>query len=867
MSPPTASRSSRRLRAAAVLALLVLAGGGSASGQGADRLPPEVARLDTYLDRLGLASLRIRHLERELERSRQGHSAPGIASQLSEVYADRLLTVTDPKEEAELAGRLTRLIHDHPSAGSPRVRLTLLEGDYNRAEDLALKWIADPADQAARTDALARLGRCRPELDRAREELLKRVEDIDKELDRSGASPRFDALEREYRAASQTASRATYFAAWANTYEGLLSADSPGERFRVARRGFLSLLGVEEEGIKGADIEGLEVETTARIALGLAVADLAGAGREEGKDVFRTLRDPKVHPTVRDWVDRWEVWTLLRAGEDAEAETTARTAVDRLAPPFSPARGALCSVLIRGVRPPPGTAGHTAAPADRERADRLVGLGLRGLIRLGRPDLARQLLGDRDLSASAPPGAMAHWLRGQAALHAAEVGHKAEMYGQAQAAFAAAQAAPDAESEPTLIVDCRFGQAWCLFRLGELATARDAFRQVAEAQKARGLPTADAEWMAMMADWSLADDPPDRRLERIATEARAFRERHPEHEGAVRVDEVVARLRRELASPQDVKRGATDDPAVLLVEARELHRRWVALPAGERSASPLTASLAALVRDALARIGADADPAGRLDVLLIEADLALAASPPDGARARPALVEAARLAAKLPPGDPRIAEERFRRFQLARADADASAIREHARWLVDHPGAAGHERAGLSALAEQADEAYRAAGAGDRPARAAEALEIHQRLASILADFPDRVRSNPTLRLVYMRMARYALDADQPQAAVRFTGVLRLARPDDPKVLRLAGLAHDRSGQFEPALACWRKLVEDLPHDSPDWFEARFHQIECLAHIDPPRARRVWEQFRVLHPELGPDPWPARFRELGDRFP
>ena len=108
---------------------------------------------------------------------------------------------------------------------------------------------------------------------------------------------------------------------------------------------------MEEEGIKGADIEGLEVETTARIALGLAVADLAGAGREEGKDVFRVLRDPKVHPTVRDWVDRWEVWTLLRAGEEAEAEATARTAVERLAPPFNPAKGALCSVLIRGVRP------------------------------------------------------------------------------------------------------------------------------------------------------------------------------------------------------------------------------------------------------------------------------------------------------------------------------------------------------------------------------------------------------------------------------------------------------------------------------------------------------------------------------------
>ena len=263
---------------------------------------------------------------------------------------------------------------------------------------------------------------------------------------------------------------------------------------------------------------------------------------------------------------------------------------------------------------------------------------------------------------------------------------------------------------------------------------------------------------------------------------------------------------------------------------------------------------------------AASNPAGRLHLLLIGVDLALAADPPDRDRARALVNEAMALLAKLPPADPTNIEVRFRRFQLARADGDGPSVREHARWLIDHPGADSHERACLTALAELADEAVRTATTSDRTAKAAEALEIHRRLASAIADFPDRVRSNPTLRLVYLRMARYALDAGQPDAALRYTSLLRLARPDHPEILRLAALANSRAGHHDRALDCWRDLLERLPHDSASWFEAKFYQIGDLVHVDPDRARRAWEQFQILHPEMGPEPWPERFRELAAQF-
>ncbi len=133
-----------------------------------DHPPPDIERLDGYLERLGLAKLQIRNLERELERPRALSATTAIAARLAQVYADRLSAVTEEKELADLTGRLNKLIAAHPAAGGPRVRLTMLEGDYNRAEPQALKWVGNPSDAAARSDALARLGKCRPELDRAR---------------------------------------------------------------------------------------------------------------------------------------------------------------------------------------------------------------------------------------------------------------------------------------------------------------------------------------------------------------------------------------------------------------------------------------------------------------------------------------------------------------------------------------------------------------------------------------------------------------------------------------------------------------------------------------------------------------------------
>ena len=133
-----------------VLWIELEAGAGHAAAQVKDHLPPDVERLDKYLERLGTGNLRIRNLERASWSGRTRspayrRSPPGLPRSTRSDYRrspSPVSCVTSP--------RLNRLIAARPGASSPRVRLTLLEGDYNRAEPLALKWVGNPAEKAAR---------------------------------------------------------------------------------------------------------------------------------------------------------------------------------------------------------------------------------------------------------------------------------------------------------------------------------------------------------------------------------------------------------------------------------------------------------------------------------------------------------------------------------------------------------------------------------------------------------------------------------------------------------------------------------------------------------------------------------------------
>ena len=78
----------------------------------------------------------------------------------------------------------------------------------------------------------------------------------------------------------------------------------------------------------------------------------------------------------------------------------------------------------------------------------------------------------------------------------------------------------------------------------------------------------------------------------------------------------------------------------------------------------------------------------------------------------------------------------------------------------------------------------------------------------------------------------------------------------------LAGLL----GRNDQALDCWRRLLRGAPDGSELWWKARTRQIEALLEKDPATASEVFEQLRILYPDLGPDPWREQLLALDIRI-
>jgi tetratricopeptide (TPR) repeat protein len=84
--------------------------------------------------------------------------------------------------------------------------------------------------------------------------------------------------------------------------------------------------------------------------------------------------------------------------------------------------------------------------------------------------------------------------------------------------------------------------------------------------------------------------------------------------------------------------------------------------------------------------------------------------------------------------------------------------------------------------------------------------------------------------------------------------------------LRGLALAADDAGLEDVALDAWRRLVAGEEPGSTAWFDAKTRQLELLAQLEPRRAAEALEQFTVLYPSFGPEPYATRLRELRDRL-
>ena len=108
--------------------------------------------------------------------------------------------------------------------------------------------------------------------------------------------------------------------------------------------------------------------------------------------------------------------------------------------------------------------------------------------------------------------------------------------------------------------------------------------------------------------------------------------------------------------------------------------------------------------------------------------------------------------------------------------------------------------------------------------------------------------------------------AQDYEQALRVYQPLAEAFPNDSTALRSLGLAAYELGRWDVAVEPWAKLASGLQSGSESWFEARYYELECLRRTRPEDARKVHQQFKLLHPEIPFEPWRTRFQTLAQQL-
>ncbi|MEO1498873.1 MAG: hypothetical protein AAFV43_17180, partial [Planctomycetota bacterium] len=88
-----------------------------------------------------------------------------------------------------------------------------------------------------------------------------------------------------------------------------------------------------------------------------------------------------------------------------------------------------------------------------------------------------------------------------------------------------------------------------------------------------------------------------------------------------------------------------------------------------------------------------------------------------------------------------------------------------------------------------------------------------------------------------------------------------LGQADDGQ-LRLLAAGHARLGDASKAAETWLTVLQRAPQNSLGWYEARLESIKQLETVDLEQARNAAEQFRALHPDLGPPSYRSQFETV-----
>ena len=844
--------------------------------------PARADELLDYLESRGLDSLAAMRLE-DLAARAAGDERAQLLDRLAELFARMLDAAPDAETQARLLARADMLAADLATQKGDKLRLSAARTRYREAAGVAERIRAGVALDPA--PAAESLGVQIDELLRVADRCDKRAAELGRRADRENGIGR-DLLSAESDAERGMAGQARFLAAWSMLYRGTLSrTKSDAER---ADGLFASLLGARDGKLAPGDVsvDLRRDEAYATAILGLALAKSRTQGFSEASRWLDLLAADETEASVRANLPGWRMVCALESGAWAQA----RAAFDSLAGRDDSANWARVAVAraVEDGGTDPEARGLARAAIAELASRRDLGAVRELVARYGEPILGA------DGAAFVPRYLRAVKLYEDARAAMAKAGNDAAALASdavrtpsAEAADALAQAlaAGDAKQFEAAATECRLMLAWSLRGMGEGAEAARIFDEIAAAEVG-----ARAEEAAYLAIASVDDaarragDAAERRAREseLSTRIAAFLARFP---GSSQAPALLARKVALTDEPkfEDVARLLAVKPDnELWLDSRKqalgaLYRMFRATNAPRvETGRQYLAVLAELPRDARTNLPASSTTIARQ---ALEVTLAPEIRDPKVARDLLAALDASIDAGQLVRED--AAEElAYRRLQLA--------ILED-RWADVAEALAPFEQSGATELWAEAAlrlalrgaESKRRSTAPDAPERGGYVTTVVRAGDAILARAGGTAKAftgEPAAVAAMTQFARLALDARVESVAssgnageaakgLPIVDALLATAPRDATLLRANAVLSEAAGELARAADALRALVGGLPARTPAWFDAKLDQVRVLSKLDPVRARAVVDQFTALYPEIGPEPFKARFLALVAALP
>ncbi len=827
--------------------------------------PPAFAQsgdevVEQYLREHRMDTLLEVQLEQRIEEAEDETQREALAEQLSSLYVRQLreLDASDPYRQL-VFNRAQTLAARMSQAPLYELRLELLISMYTQHEqaiELYRLGLLSPESKSSARESLI-------EVERQLERMLGSVEPDLTLLDRRRAQPMGSDESRQIDERIESLRRhrslASYYLGWSIYGLAVLDDRHVSDDALIA---FGRLLGADGSVPQSKELSRalLEYEHVSRSAIGVAMCYAQSDSANLATSWLDSLLDSQdLQADVRDAARSRKLQVLAGAGEWYNAELQAREMMLNEDSAISVADARYIAMKALDYR-----ASRSASASKNADADKLARLALEQLVDSGEIGHIVDLYNRYGSLPNLAEGFIPNYAKALGALNAAQAGEQSPGYLAIAELFSQALKSTDAKDHPKHREDCTLKYAYALIR-GDRPS--DAIEQCQRVIDSTLDPEAmqEARWLIIAAHDSLNTKQNKPTSQALDEAVRDYVKAYPSTQRTAKL--VLRHAMRgtvdETVAIDTLSNIADDDPIAIparRVLVRLLYQRLRTMGfSDQRLLLDTRRQINWLLVQQLPQDQPE-ESRSRLNTLRLGIDLALRSVPADTGAAEMMIEQASSLLEAAEDTAATSGELEYQRIRIAlnqKRHDQAVAMLDPLR-AIDASRAQEAEVLVLNALVELWSQRTDSRLAGF-------IVELGTPvLARVTPKSPERIGLQTSALIeTVCHAAKQLADATDDQAQLRLASrlakqILERGQPSEPGLRRSAQIAKELDDQ-PMQLESWLRLLAAYPIDDDQWYEARYESLAVMAEVDPDRAKQTFEQFRVLNPQLGPEPWSDQY--------